>query len=65
MTATVTDANDTYTYVFNGWYINGDKVDGTVTVDGNIEITAEFLREKTIINVTEEKDEDAPVVPYV
>jgi len=71
VTATVTDANDTYTYVFNGWYINGTKADGTITVDetvvvdGNIEITAEFLREKTIINVTDEKDEDAPVVPYV
>lgn len=71
-TATAKDSTDTYTYVFNGWRINGKLyVDGTVTVDetivvdGNIQITAEFLREKTIINVTEEKDEDAPVVPYV
>jgi hypothetical protein len=39
--------------------------DGDITVEGDIEITAKFSRENVIDNITDEKDEDTPVVPYV
>ena len=66
VTATPIASNDTYVYVFDGWYIDGElRVDGEIPVEGDVEITAQFSRKNAIANITEEKNEDSPVVPYV